>query len=123
MLPTSDKFPPLKSGNNFSNSLISSQKVSKADCTNSSINSLLGICLNAVGTGDPITILLQGFVVTDVFASYASYQPGLPLYLSTSGRITDAAPGGGQNRIIGHYYRELVSGTYSIRFNPDNYWV
>jgi hypothetical protein len=94
-----------------------------ADCTNSSINNLLGICLNNAGASDPITILLQGFVVTDQFSSFASYQPGLPLYLSTAGQITDAAPGTTQNRIIGHYYREIISGTYSIRFNPDNYWA
>jgi hypothetical protein len=94
-----------------------------ADCTNSSINNLLGICLNNAGASDPITILLQGFVVTDQFSSFASYQPGLPLYLSTAGRITDTAPGTTQNRIIGHYYREIIPGTYSIRFNPDNYWA
>jgi cytoskeletal protein CcmA (bactofilin family) len=94
-----------------------------ADCTNSSINNLLGICLNNAGASDPITILLQGFVVTDQFSSFASYQQGLPLYLSTAGQITDAAPGTTQNRIIGHYYREIIPGTYSIRFNPDNYWA
>jgi hypothetical protein len=94
----------------------------KADRTNVSRNNLLGICLNNAGASNPITILLQGFVSTDKFTSYSSYAPGSPLYLDVSGNIIDTAPGGAQNRIIGHYYRELVAGTYSIRFNPDNYW-
>jgi hypothetical protein len=103
--------------------LASTNTWGKADSSNSSISYLLGICLNNASTSGDITILLQGFVVTDIFASYASYSPGLPLYLGTGGRVTDAAPGGGQNRIIGHYNRELITGTYSIRFNPDNYYV
>ena len=95
-----------------------------ADCSNlTTLPSLLGMCLNNASTSGSITILLQGFVVTNAFSSYGSYQPGLPLYLSTGGRVTDTAPGGGQNRIIGHYYKQIVSGTYSIRFNPDNYYV
>jgi hypothetical protein len=95
----------------------------KADRTSTAARkALLGVCLNDASLSQPITILLQGFISTDKFTTSSAYTPGFPLYLSTSGNISDTAPGGGQNRLIGHYYKEITPGTYNIRFNPDNYW-
>jgi len=82
---------------------------------------LLGICLNSAGANDPITILLQGFVVTDQI-SVTSFISGQPLWLGTTGNAMDVAPGAGSRRLIGHYHNDLGAGYYSIRFNPDNYW-
>jgi hypothetical protein len=87
---------------------------------------LLGICLNNAGNGDPITVLLKGFVVTGTvtFAPGGFFTPGQPLWLlGSNGRMTDVAPGGGQDRIVGHSYEDLGTGFYTIRFNPDNYWI
>jgi hypothetical protein len=103
--------------------LTSTNTWEKADRTSTiARKSLLGVCLNNALLSGSITILLQGFVSTDKFTSSSAYAPGLPLYLNTSGNIIDTAPSSSQNRIIGHYYKEIVPGTYNIRFNPDNYW-
>jgi hypothetical protein len=85
---------------------------------------LLGICLNNAGNGDPITVLLKGFVVTSIITISGFFTPGQPLWLlGSNGRMTDVAPGGGQDRIVGHSYEDLGTGFYTIRFNPDNYWI
>jgi hypothetical protein len=80
---------------------------------------LLGICLNNASVSDNITILLQGFVVTNYITS-TSYEPGQRLWLSgTPGSMRDTAPET-IKRIIGHIYESVGSGYYNVRFNPDN---
>jgi cytoskeletal protein CcmA (bactofilin family) len=90
----------------------------------SSLSGLIGICLNSPGAlGEPMTILLKGFVITNYISFSGSPTTGQALWLDNSpGGMTDAAPGGGISRIVGHMY-EIISGYYNIRFNPDNYWV
>jgi hypothetical protein len=87
----------------------------------SSSHGLLGICLNGANTNDDITILLQGFVVTQYIIT-PTFVSGAPLWLDQNGHLTDVLPGGNA-RIAGHYYEDLGSGYYNIRFNPDNYWI
>jgi len=91
-----------------------------AEASNSLAFNLLGICLNNAGDNDPITILLQGFVVTDKI-TISSYSPGQRLWLSNlTGTMQDTAPGT-PNRIIGHMYQDIGGGYYNIKFNPDNF--
>jgi hypothetical protein len=96
-----------------------------SDSSNSNLlRSIVGICLNnASNPGDPITILLQGFVVTDRITAIG-FQIGLPLYMDTSiggtaGNLIDTSPSGA--RIMGQYYNDVGAGYYNIRFNPDNF--
>jgi hypothetical protein len=90
-----------------------------AEASNSLAFNLLGICLYNASTSGNITILLQGFVVTDKIL-ISSYSPGQRLWLSaTAGSIRDTAPGT-PNRIIGHMYQDAGAGYYNIKFNPDN---
>jgi hypothetical protein len=91
-----------------------------AEASNSLAFNLLGICLNNAGDNDPITILLQGFVVTDKI-TISSYSPGQRLWLSNlTGTMQDTAPGT-LNRLIGHMYQDVGGGYYNIKFNPDNF--
>jgi hypothetical protein len=91
-----------------------------AEASNSLAFNLLGICLNNASDNDPITILLQGFVVTDKI-TISSYSPGQRLWLSNlTGTMQDTAPGT-PNRLIGHMYQDVGAGYYNIRFNPDNF--
>jgi hypothetical protein len=87
----------------------------------SSLQGLLGICLNTANTSEDITILLKGFVVTSYISS-PTFVSGAPLWLHQNGNLRDSLPGGNA-RIAGHYYEDLGGGNYIIRFNPDNYWV
>jgi hypothetical protein len=96
-----------------------------SDSSNANLlRSIVGICLNnANNPGDPITILLQGFVVTDKI-TVGGFQIGIPLYMDTSiggtaGNLNDNMPSNA--RIMGQYYNDVGSGYYSIRFNPDNF--
>jgi hypothetical protein len=90
-----------------------------AEASNSLAFNLLGICLYNASTSSDITILLQGYVVTDKIL-ISSYSPGQRLWLSaTAGSMRDTAPGT-PNRIIGHMYQDIGGGYYNIRFNPDN---
>ena len=91
-----------------------------AEASNSLAFNLLGICLDNASNDGPITVLLQGFVVTDKIL-ISSYSPGQRLWLSaTAGSVRDTAPGT-PNRLIGHMYQDVSGGYYSIRFNPDNF--
>jgi hypothetical protein len=91
-----------------------------AEASNSLAFNLLGICLDNASDNDPITILLQGFVVTDKI-TISSYSPGQRLWLSNlTGTMRDTAPGT-PNRLIGHMYQDVGAGYYNIRFNPDNF--
>jgi hypothetical protein len=91
-----------------------------AEASNSLAFNLLGICLDNASDNDPITILLQGFVVTDKI-TISSYSPGQRLWLSNlTGTMRDTAPGT-PNRIIGHMYQDVGGGYYNIKFNPDNF--
>ena len=91
-----------------------------AEASNSLAFNLLGICLDNASNDGPITVLLQGFVVTDKI-TISSYSPGQRLWLSNlTGTMRDTAPGT-PNRLIGHMYQEVSGGYYSIRFNPDNF--
>ena len=91
-----------------------------AEASNSLAFNLLGICLDNASNDGPITVLLQGFVVTDKI-TISSYSPGQRLWLSNlTGTMRDTAPGT-PNRLIGHMYQDVSGGYYSIRFNPDNF--
>jgi hypothetical protein len=91
-----------------------------AEASNSLAFNLLGICLDNASDNDPITILLQGFVVTDKI-TISSYSPGQRLWLSNlTGTMQDTAPGT-PNRLIGHMYQDVGGGYYNIKFNPDNF--
>ena len=108
--------------------LASNGKWSKAGATTiNGSTQLLGIALDGGSLDDPISVLLDGIIITDYHAQYNTAVPGLPLYISTTkGYMSETAPSGSGEvvRLIGHnIYDNGASGGVIIRFQPDNTWL
>ena len=93
-----------------------------------SIN-MLGIALNSADVGDPLDVLINGFVdITDTINDPSSLGSGIPIYISAAGDglMRSSAPSnpGEVVRIVGHIFANTTTHNVCIlRFNPSNDWI
>lgn len=82
-------------------------------------SSMLGIALTVASSGNPVTVLLQGFVYAA--SQFPTFTIGAPVYMSaTAGAVTNTAPTttDSATRIVGY-------GVHADKmwFNPSNDWI
>ena len=90
---------------------------------------LLGIALDDAGSTGPLSVLLDGIIVTTYHTQNTTAASGAPLYVESQtngsvGSVTEIATTstGEAVRLIGHNIYDTSNGVI-IRFQPDNTWI
>jgi len=86
---------------------------------------MLGICVKSSTATNPTSILINGFVAINTYATIL--KSGEPLYMSTTpGSMTKTAPttSGNAVRLIGNTFWDSNTNTkIIIYFNPEKTWI